>query len=205
MPAKGQTGWTHSAETRSEISRAVQRAYDSGKLQQWAKGKTKADDPRITGFLGRHTEETKQLISKNRKGKALGNKNKLGRPAWNKGKPHPVHNSEWRAKVSAAMSGQKHWNWKGGIDSENRLMRNSASHKQWSLAVLRRDHWTCQRCGYKGRELVAHHLEPWSKNRALRFDVSNGQTLCRACHCEIHNPRLGTGKNLQSANQFSAS
>ena len=199
MPAKGHT-FVHTAETRRKISEAVQRAYDEGRLQAWAKGKTKADDPRIIGFLGKHSEETKALISANRKGKCLGNKHRLGIAPYNKGKPHPVHNAEWRAKVSAAHSGPNHWNWKGGINAENRLLRSSARHKEWSLAVLRRDCWECQHCGYKGRALIAHHIEPFSKNHALRFDVSNGLTLCRSCHVKVHKPRLGTGKRLQSSN-----
>lgn len=193
MPAKGQTGMKHSAETRRKISEAVQRAYDEGRLKAWATGLT--GDPRIVGFRGKHTEETKALISANRKGKGLGNKSRLGLAPHNKGKPHPIHNESWRARVSEANSGPNHWNWKGGIDSENRLMRNSTDHQEWSAAVLRRDRWTCQRCGYKGRALVAHHIKSWSRHHDLRFDVSNGQTLCRPCHCEVHKPRLGTGKS----------
>jgi len=185
----------HSAETRRKISEAVQRAYDEKRLVPWAKGKTKADDPRITGFTGKHTDKTKAKISANRKGKCIGNQNATGHTPHNKNKPHPVHTAKWRKAVSKANSGPNHWNWKGGITAENRLMRSSTKHKEWSSAVLRRDRWTCQKCGYKGRALIAHHLKPWAKHRSLRFDVSNGQTLCRSCHCETHNPRLGTGKS----------
>ena len=195
MPVTGQTGKKHSAETRKKISIAVQKAYDERRLVQWATGLTKKDDPRIKGFTGKHTDETKAKISANRKGKALGNQNAAGTPSWNKGKKHNVHNAEWRAKVSAANSGENHWNWKGGISSENILIRNSTKHKDWSRSVLRKDRWTCQHCGYKGRQLVAHHIKPFGKNVSLRFVVSNGLTLCRACHCEVHKPRLGTGKS----------
>jgi hypothetical protein len=149
-------------------------------------------------FTGRkHTAETKERISQSRKGKDLGNDHGFttGHEPYNKGKPHNVHTPEWREKVSKAMSGENHWNWKGGKDKINRLMRSSAAHKEWALSVYRNDHWTCQICGYKGKELIAHHLKSWAKHPDLRFDVFNGITYCRACHCQLHSPRTGTGKS----------
>jgi 5-methylcytosine-specific restriction endonuclease McrA len=194
MPAKGQTGWKHTPETIEKIKAAVQKAYDEKRLQHWSY--TGSYKPK--GFQGNHTEETKQRISEARKGKCLGNSNGFteGHEPWNKGKPHNVHSPEWRKRVSAANSGENHWNWKGGINSENRIMRNSTKHKEWMHSVFKRDRWTCQECGLHGGsgEIVAHHIIPWSKNRDLRFEVSNGVTLCRSCHCLVHKPRLGTGK-----------
>lgn len=194
MPRKGQPGPQHDEETRKRISEAVKKAYAEGRLVSHRK--LHKGDGTLKGFTGRHTEATKAKISTNRKGKALGNRNGFteGHTPHNKAKPHPVHTPEWRAKVSAANSGASHWNWKGGIDAANRLERNSTRHKDWSLAVLERDRWTCRNCGAKGRDLVAHHVVPFSQDRSLRYEVSNGLTLCRACHCEIHRPRLGTGK-----------
>lgn len=193
MPAKGQPGPKHDEETRKRISEAVKRAYDEGRLIHWKTGRHDLPGP----FKGRqHTEETKAKISANRKGKGLGNSNgfKKGDTPWNKGKPHPVHNAEWRAKVSAATSGPNHWNWQHGQNSFYRLMRNSAKHKEWARAVHEKCNWTCQECGYRGRQLVAHHIVHWSIEPDLRFDVDNGVTLCRKCHCALHTPRLGTGK-----------
>jgi hypothetical protein len=33
-----------------------------------------------------------------------------------------------------------------------------------------------------GGSLHTHHIEPWSLNKALRFDLSNLVTLCKSCH-----------------------
>uniref|UniRef100_A0A6M3IGK6 Homing endonuclease n=1 Tax=viral metagenome TaxID=1070528 RepID=A0A6M3IGK6_9ZZZZ len=189
MPRKGQFGYKHSEETRLNISLAVKKAYSEGKI----KGVREKNGYIAKGFQGTHTEATKTKISQNRKGKALGNKNCLGLAPWNKGKKHFVHTAEWRKTISEKNSGPNHWNWKGGINSENRLERNSSKHKEWMHSVFRKDGWTCQRCGYKGQSLVAHHIEAWSKNKELRYEASNGITLCRSCHCQMHNPRLGTG------------
>ncbi len=190
MPAKGQKV-NHSEETRRKISEGVRRAYAEGRLQHWSK--TGSYKPK--GFQGKHTEETKALISKNRSGKCLGNKNAEGHEPFNKGKRHNVHTPEWRAKVSKAMSGENHWNWQGGKTLENYVTRNSAEYKEWRGSVYKRDSWTCQECGYYGREIVVHHLKSFKDYAELRFDVCNGVTLCRACHCALHTPRLGTGKS----------
>lgn len=41
------------------------------------------------------------------------------------------------------------------------------------------------------KELVVHHLENFKNNKLLRYEVSNGVTLCRACHVEFHTVFLG--------------
>lgn len=137
-----------------------------------------------------HTEETKKKISEGRKGKNLGNTNGFvkGMTPWNKGKEHKVHNDKWKSEVSNSMSGENHWNYKDG----KRLGRKYKS-REWSKAVRERDNFTCQMCGSK-EKLVSHHIKEWDDNPDKRYDLENGLTLCRKCHCKIHLPRLGTGK-----------
>ena len=67
----------------------------------------------------------------------------------------------------------------------------SKSHKAWRQAVLTADAWTCRECGRvasgKG-EAHADHISPvvpgteFCENGASRYDVRNGQCLCRSCH-----------------------
>ena len=64
--------------------------------------------------------------------------------------------------------------------------RNSREYKEWRLAVYERDNFTCQICHKSGCQLEAHHIERWADNESRRFDVSNGITLCKECHKEIH-------------------
>lgn len=63
--------------------------------------------------------------------------------------------------------------------------RNSDRYKQWRKGVYERDGYKCQVCG-TGKDLQAHHKESWKNNKDLRYDVSNGITLCRRCHLEAH-------------------
>lgn len=74
-------------------------------------------------------------------------------------------------------------NWKGGITSESQKIRASEQYINWRNSIFERDKYTCQCCGdNKGGNLQAHHLENFSSNEELRFDIDNGITLCDLCH-----------------------
>jgi hypothetical protein len=59
-------------------------------------------------------------------------------------------------------------------------------YRQWRLAVLSRDGRTCQTCGATGVLLHTHHIKDWWHHINLRFEVSNGTTLCKPCHDALH-------------------
>ncbi len=82
-----------------------------------------------------------------------------------------------------SSSGENHWNWKGGITRENHR-RETKQYKEWRLDVYRRNHFACQDCGKHctRADMVAHHLRSWDAYLKLRYEVSNGITLCRVCH-----------------------
>ena len=53
--------------------------------------------------------------------------------------------------------------------------------------VLKRDNWTCQKCGAGiESELHVHHIEGAVQQAWLSSDLENGITLCKACHEHIH-------------------
>lgn len=79
-----------------------------------------------------------------------------------------------------------HWNWKGGISTENRLSRNSTKYKKWRQKILERDNFLCQKCFLKHSKLEVHHIKEFSKFKELRTDINNGITLCTKCHKEVH-------------------
>ena len=59
----------------------------------------------------------------------------------------------------------------------------SPEYKKWRKSVYSRDRYRCRfpGCVSKSR-LNAHHIRRWADNPLLRFDVSNGITLCRYHH-----------------------
>lgn len=98
-----------------------------------------------------------------------------------------VRTPEHKANIAKARknqvmaSGEKHWNWKGGITPINQKLRKSEQYDQWRDAVYKRDNYTCVECGAQG-DLQADHIKQFAFYPELRFDVSNGRTLCIPCH-----------------------
>ena len=113
-----------------------------------------------------HTEETKTRIKNSCKGQK--------------------RTMATRIKMSKAMSGNKSPRWKGGISKEYYILRHSLKFKLWRESVFKRDNYTCQDCGERGGVLHPHHIKEFSKFPKLRFELSNGKTLCKDCHFKIH-------------------
>ena len=90
------------------------------------------------------------------------------------------------AQAFQNMAGDKHPNWKGGVSVLNTELRTSKEYKNWRKKVFDRDNYTCQICDQKGGTLNAHHIIPFSKNKKLRTDLSNGLTMCKKCHNSFH-------------------
>lgn len=89
-----------------------------------------------------------------------------------------------RRLISEKLKGKNHYNWKGGVTPENQIIRRSLKYRKWRTAVFKRDKYTCTLCGDKGY-VQAHHRKPFSEYPELRFDVNNGQTLCKKCHADV--------------------
>jgi len=76
-------------------------------------------------------------------------------------------------------------NQNNNISSENELIRKSSKYKEWRSAVFERDNYTCQMCNIQGGVLHADHIYPFAVFKELRFELSNGRTLCFRCHFRI--------------------
>ena len=56
----------------------------------------------------------------------------------------------------------------------------------WRTRVLKRDGFTCVKCG-SNENLQVHHLWGYKENPELAIVDSNGVTLCKHCHDQYHN------------------
>lgn len=89
----------------------------------------------------------------------------------------------WECSYDKHHRGENSNFWKGGIEPISHKIRNSSDYKSWREGVFEKDNYTCQCCGdNKGGNLQSHHIENFSDNEDLRFDVNNGITLCENCH-----------------------
>ena len=115
----------------------------------------------------------------------------IGHP-WNKGKTD-IYSEECLKQMSQrmkSMTGEKAYNWKGGISYGHKTGYYSSQYKEWRKKVFERDNYICQDCGIcsgngKTAYLTAHHIKSFAKYPELKFEVSNGKTLCEECHCKV--------------------
>lgn len=99
---------------------------------------------------------------------------------------------ECRDMYSHIMRGETHWNYTG---ENNKAQRNWSEYRDWHKSVLCRDGYKCYVCGKIGGRLQAHHVKSFAKYPELRFDISNGVTVCRECHLiELHRWKLSNKK-----------
>lgn len=85
----------------------------------------------------------------------------------------------WHEKIT----GENHYNWKGGCTPLHTQIRGSFEYKEWVKNVYKKDNYTCQCCG-KSKNITknAHHIRSFASHPDLRFVLSNGITLCEECH-----------------------
>lgn len=95
---------------------------------------------------------------------------------------------EFKDKISKAFRGENHPNWKGGV-MKGRKDRNLTEYKEWRKFVFARDNYTCVWCGARNMpglgysvQLEADHIKSWTDYPELRYEVTNGRTMCKSCH-----------------------
>lgn len=99
-------------------------------------------------------------------------------------------------KPAIHSTGEKNWQWKGGITPLRMTIWKSENNKKWRSYILSRDKYICQHCFKKGGKLEVHHIKEFAKiiqeykiktlqdaiNCIELWDTNNGLTLCIECH-----------------------
>ena len=67
--------------------------------------------------------------------------------------------------------------------------RRTRDYRVWRAHVIRRD-GKCV-CCHSRQNRHAHHIKHATYSPELKFDVSNGVTLCQTCHSVLHNKIAG--------------
>lgn len=125
----------------------------------------------MAGLGRKRTEEFKTLVGNIHRGKIRGQEERAKQSATARGK-------------KKANTGDRNGNWNGGTTSERMKAYNSREYKDWRKAVFERDNYTCRAldCPKTTTRIQADHIKPFAIYPELRFDVTNGQTLCEPCH-----------------------
>lgn len=133
----------------------------------------------------KHTDASKEKLRLAHKGKKLSAEHRAKLGEVRKGvKQTPEAVLKRKASIPR---GKDMWNWKGGITPINQKIRHSFEYKLWRTSVFERDDYACVLCGAKngnGKAVVlnADHIKPFAYFPELRFEISNGRTLCVPCH-----------------------
>ena len=147
------------------------------------KGRTTSPETRakLSAALKGHgfSAEARQKISDGNRGKTMSPASRRLISVAGRGRRA---SPETRRRISEANKGPKSYFWRGGITPINRAIRNSVDYKLWREAVFARDDYTCQFCFVRGGKLNADHIKPFALFVQLRFDITNGRTLCVPCH-----------------------
>jgi hypothetical protein len=142
-----------------------ERANDEKQKRVEANRRAKA------GKRPQHLMEQQQLIADRRRGKTY--KKIYGEKASGEAKKRSdTHRELWKDKPKRNDVRPKH--------------NGSYQYAEWRTAVFTRDDYTCQDCDQIGGRLNAHHLKPWADYPELRYELSNGVTLCYECHKQRH-------------------
>lgn len=101
-----------------------------------------------------------------------------------KGKPVSAYTRERMRQAKVGIRGENHWNYRGGKGTIRHRLMGQDEYIQWRKAIFQRDNYTCLWCGVSGNKAYLHadHIKPWAKYPELRYDVTNGRTLCIDCH-----------------------
>jgi 5-methylcytosine-specific restriction endonuclease McrA len=83
--------------------------------------------------------------------------------------------------LGTTIAGANHPNWNNGSTMEREQERKSVRYKEWRTSVFIRDGRACVWCG-STKQIEADHIKPWALYPALRYELSNGRTLCHECH-----------------------
>lgn len=197
-------------EYTERCSRGLKRCY---KCNQWRPTSEFANDcSRYDGKSARCFECVRVKIRISTKGRPSPMKGKtfsseirkrMGRrPGFKSPRKGMPRTPEERTAIAKATllttpKGSSHYAWKNGASARNRNDRRKVDYKYWRDAVFKRDNYTCQKCGdSRGGNLRAHHLKPFSQHPELRFEVSNGITLCHTCH-ELEHYKPDSIRNLR--------
>jgi hypothetical protein len=112
-----------------------------------------------------------------------------------------------REVSSKRMSGSNNPFYNPNLTDSQRMSwkertKSSKEVKEWRVSIFKKDNYTCINCNNRGGNLNAHHIDGWNWAIDLRFDKSNGATMCVKCHDLFHKKYRSGNNNREQFNEF---
>ena len=142
-------------------------------------------------------------------------------PKWNKGLTKEEHEAlqrialktskikkgvklsqQHRLAISIAHKKASIRDYSNDTEALNKSIRKSVNYKFWRESVYKRDNFTCKKCKTRGGKLHPHHIKNFSQYPDLRFELTNGVTLCEKCHKTFHKLFGQSNNNLEQLNSY---
>jgi hypothetical protein len=176
-------------------------------IRQFQKGRTRSPETRARmSVAAKLRSEEHYANSRSPEARAKASAKMKGRKPWhslrptteafresrrliNLGRPKSI---ETRLKMAEARRGEKSHLWKGGLSKEHYRERQNAmqtvEYRLWKESVFNQAGNICaledETCS---GPLQAHHIQSWTEFPELRYEVSNGQCLCKDHHQRTDN------------------
>lgn len=117
----------------------------------------------------------------------------------------PTCKTTYKKQLIARPRGDKHHNWKGGVDDvSKRDGFVQAAYNTWREVIFTVYNGACFLTGNTVREeLEAHHLNSWGTSPEGRYDPKNGVLLHKTVHREFHS-MVGHATTVLQFEQFAS-
>jgi 5-methylcytosine-specific restriction endonuclease McrA len=137
------------------------------------------------------TEEHRRKISEGSRGKKMSEEAKFKMSISAKARKRNPWSLEVKKKISITLKIRNNPNFSEDT-IEYKIDTSSVEYLHFKKCVLRRDHYTCQKCSSK-KNLEVHHKKPKALFPELLCVIENGITLCDKCHCKVDKIRARFG------------
>jgi len=101
-----------------------------------------------------------------------------------------------RLSGTFGRAGELHYKYKKDRTKLVDKRRSSIMYNEFKKRVKIRDSNRCMDCGEIKEKMEVNHIYPWAQFPRLRFDVNNGEVLCKECHKVKSNAQMSKIKVL---------
>lgn len=108
-----------------------------------------------------------------------------------------LRGNSWETYNDTKLAILKQINKQSSVKKEQNSKPRNHLHFSWASLVKNRDK-ECKKCKSK-YDLHAHHIKSYKNHPDLRYDLSNGITLCGRCHRLEHKSKTPPGAHCEEA------